>query len=83
MMNADGEVIRLKFQDLKKEIQNQFRSQFVEDAIRAKLTAQEAYTLGDYSDLQLLKVIVGRNYNRDGTNQLPKSFIALIEEHFE
>lgn len=70
-------------QRLKKSIMPQRRSQFVEDSIRAKLDGKDNFTLGDYSDYELLMHVVSRNYNSDGTNSLPKSFIELIREHFE
>ena len=68
---------------LKKDIPAQRRSQFVESAIRNKLDKKEAYSLGDITDEELLRIIVSRNWNRDGTNNLPNSFIELIREHFE
>lgn len=61
----------------------QRRSQFVEDSIRAKLDGKDNFTLGDYTDYELLMTIVSRNWNKDGTNSLPNSFIELIREHFE
>ena len=73
-------------QEFKYRIKSQSRSQFVEDSIRAKLHAKDAFNLMDYDDDFLFRFILSRNSKRDGTNSLNpvlfealKSFIGEIE----
>ena len=66
-------------QEFKYRIASQSRSQFVEDSIRAKLQAKDAFSLGDYSDEDLFQVIIARNYNRDGENLLNSVLFEAIK----
>ena len=66
-------------QEFKYRIASQSRSQFVEDSIRAKLHAKDAFSLGDYSDEDLFQVIIARNYNRDGENLLNSVLFEAIK----
>ena len=70
-------------QEFKYRIASQSRSQFVEDSIRAKLHAKDAFNLADFTDEELLSLIVSRNWKRDGTNQLNSVLFAAIKEFLE
>lgn len=64
---------------LNNEVRNQFKSQFVEKAIRVRLDGLEAFTLGDMTDIQLLNILLSRNWKRDGTNSLDPVLFAAIK----
>ena len=70
-------------QEFKYRITAQQRSQFVEDSIRAKLHAKDAFNLGDYSDEDLFQIILARNYKRDGKNSLNSVLFASIKDFLE
>jgi len=63
---------------LNREVRNQHKSRFVENAIRARLEGKASYSLKDMSDEHLLMVVLSRNNKRDGTNSLdPVLFEAI------
>ena len=65
-------------QELDRRVKNQSKSQFVENAIRARLNKQSEFSLRDYSDEDLLLNILSRNWNRDSTSNLnPVLFEAI------